>query len=83
MPGAFDRICALLTEEENPVGATECPWYKGGFCKLDGRPCPYTDNTYEECPKFEVAKNQPDVAAAIADRFGMGEGHRYKGKVRD
>lgn len=36
-----------LTEQ-----ATKCPWYSKGFCKIDEKPCPYDNDTYKECPKF-------------------------------
>jgi hypothetical protein len=39
---------------------TACPWYKKGFCRIDGSPCPYSKETYKLCPKLEFAEKHPE-----------------------
>lgn len=70
--GAFwpDGEWVTMTESEEAVPSppTGCKFFKKGFCKLDGRPCPYYQQTYTECPKYEWALQHPEDVEPVMER---------------
>jgi hypothetical protein len=38
----------------------DCPYYKGGWCRIDGKPCPFSTETFSECPKLKDASRHPE-----------------------
>lgn len=42
------------TESTEP-SFNPCPSYMKGFCRVDGRACLYSKETYEDCPKYNTA----------------------------
>jgi hypothetical protein len=61
-----DLVRGLCEGDEWPP-PTDCPWYKKGFCALDGSVCPYSSYTYEECPKFMSASQHPEAVVPVLD----------------
>jgi len=38
----------------------DCEYYKEGWCRIDGKPCPYSKDTWRECPKLVDAQRHPE-----------------------
>lgn len=48
---------------------TKCPWYKQGFCRVDGKACPYSQDTYEaHCPTYDFADKHPEQINPVLDK---------------
>lgn len=61
-----------VTEGSNEAGTEStdkkfnpCPAYLDGFCRVDGRACLYSIDTYQDCPKYTNALKMPNTQLAI------------------
>lgn len=56
-----------LVEEKLQESATasSCPFYKKGLCVIDGRVCPYTNDTFEGCYKFGRYRHFSDQVSKV------------------
>lgn len=66
-----DMVSKMVEEEEQEISTKppkDCPWYKKKFCRIDGKPCPYSDLSYPDCDKFKQADAQdPDQVRTVLD----------------
>jgi translation elongation factor EF-1beta len=69
--GFLDLVEELLSEVDEPINYSEptgCEWYKKGFCRIDGVACPYSQETYELCPKKDYAEKHPEKIKPVIDK---------------
>lgn len=64
--GAKGTSASIVSSILEDAAAKECPWYDAGFCRIDGKPCPFTADTYRECFKFREAASRPDDVEKVA-----------------
>jgi hypothetical protein len=56
-----------------------CPaYFEGGFCRVDGRVCPYTNETFKQCPKLSAARSFTARQMVIQDGLD-GEDEKIRG----
>lgn len=54
---AKERVRKLGGETKPPKG---CQFFEEGWCRIDGKPCPFSEDTYRECPKLKDATRHPE-----------------------